>query len=113
MSRYYRDPLTEHMVTHKHDLRDGSMGEPSGGETAEQHKANTPKKPAEEAMRPSHVLGGEKNAPAPVPAHATEAKGAGADLKRVDLEGAGEGRTQEGLRRSGTGSAGVGGLEGR
>lgn len=97
MSRYYRDPLSEHMVSHKHDLRDGSMNEPSGGETAEQHKQNTPKRPADEALRPSHVLGGEKNAPAPT---------SGADLN------VGEGRTQEGLRKSGKGSEGVGGLEG-
>ncbi|KAK4129794.1 hypothetical protein N657DRAFT_640463 [Parathielavia appendiculata] len=100
MSRYYREPMTEHMVTHKHDLRDGSMNEPSGGETAEQRKQNTPKKPVEEAFRPSHVLGGEKNAPAP-------SSGAAADL-----DGAGEGRTQEGLRRSGNTSEGIGGLEG-
>jgi hypothetical protein len=101
MSRYYRDPLSEHMVTHKHDLREGSMNEPSGGETAAKHEQNKPKKPVDEAFRPSHVLGGEKNAPAP------SSGAAAADL------GAGEGRTQEGLRRSGTGSEGIGGLEGR
>lgn len=99
MSHYPRDPLTEHMVTHHHDLREGSMNEPAGGETAKEHQQNTPKKPVEEALRPSHVLGGEKNAPAP-----TSTSG-------VDL-GVGEGRVQEGLRRSGKESAGVGGLEG-
>jgi hypothetical protein len=87
------------MVTHNHDLRDGPVNEPSGGETVAQHKQNTPKKPVDEAARPSHVLGGEKNAPAPT---------SGADLNA----GEGEGRTQEGLRKSGKGSEGAGGLEG-
>lgn len=103
MARYFRNPLTEHMVTHNHDLRSGPSGQPSGGETAAEHEANKPKRPFEEAMRPSHVYGGEKNAPAPEPPAGT--KGVGLDLG----EG---GRVQEGLRRSGTGSAGVGGLEG-
>lgn len=75
------------------------MNEPAGGETAKEHQQNMPKKPVEETLRPSHVLGGEKNAPAP-----TSSAG-------VDLD-AGEGRVQEGLRRSGTGGTGVGGLEG-
>jgi hypothetical protein len=97
MSRYYRDPLSEHMVIHKHDLRDGSMNEPSGGETAQQREKNTPKKPVDEALRPSHVLGGEKNAPAPT------------SSAKVDVD---ERRPQEGLRKSGKGSEGVGGLEG-
>lgn len=100
MSSYYRNPLTEHSVVHNHDLRDGGGNEPSGGETAEQHKQNTPKKPFEEALRPSHVLGGEKNAPAPT---------SGTDLTM----GEGEGRPQEGLRKSGKASEGVGGLEGK
>lgn len=99
MSRYYRDPLSEHMVTHKHDLREGSMGEPAGGETAKEHEKNKPKQdPAAEALRPSHVLGVEKNAPPP-------GQGVGLDT--------GEGRTQEGLRKSGRASEGIGGLEGK
>jgi hypothetical protein len=99
VSSYNRDPLTEHSVIHHHDLRDGGLNEPAGGETAEEHKRDTPKKPLEEALRPSHMLSGEKNAPAPT----------GVDLTL----GEGEGRTQEGLRRSGRGSEGVRGLEGR
>jgi hypothetical protein len=100
VSSYSRGPLTEHSVIHHHDLRDGGLNEPAGGETAEEHKRNTLKKPLEEAPRPSHVLGGEKNASAPT---------SGVDLTL----GEGEGRAQEGLRRSGRGSEGVRGLEGR
>jgi hypothetical protein len=44
VSSYNRDPLTEHSVIHHHDLRDGGMNEPAGGETAEEHKRDTPKK---------------------------------------------------------------------
>ncbi|KAK4239283.1 hypothetical protein C8A03DRAFT_14289 [Achaetomium macrosporum] len=111
MSRDYRDPLSEHMVTHNHDLRDGSMGEPSGGETKKQHEQNKPKQDAvDEALRPSHVLGGEKNAPAPIPPE-TKQGGDGSEILGVGEE---EGRrTQEGLRRSGKGSEGIGGFEGK
>ncbi|KAJ4287876.1 hypothetical protein N0V88_007494 [Collariella sp. IMI 366227] len=92
MSSYYHNPLTEHMVTHNHDLRDGCQNEPSGGETAKEHKQNKPKKdPIDEAFRPSHTFG-------------TKGK-VGLDL--------GEATTQEGLRKSGKASAGIGGLEGR
>ncbi|KAL2192647.1 hypothetical protein P885DRAFT_64761 [Corynascus similis CBS 632.67] len=113
MSRYYRNPLSEHMVTHDHDLQSGCMNEPAGGETAEQRNRDKPKQPADEALRPSHVLGGEKNAPPPTASGS--ASGTSSDLGRADqaLTGMGPSRTQEGLRRSGKASEGVGGLEGR
>ncbi|KAK3309416.1 uncharacterized protein B0T15DRAFT_515416 [Chaetomium strumarium] len=118
MSRYYRDPLSEHMVTHNHDLRDGSMGEPSGGETKREYEQSKPKKDAvvDESLRPSHVLGGEKNAPAPIPTETPKPRGVGNGSEMLDVVG--EEREQrrqeeEGLRRSGKGSAGVGGLEGK
>ncbi|GAB1309883.1 hypothetical protein MFIFM68171_00093 [Madurella fahalii] len=107
--RYFQNPLSEHGVTHNHDLREGSMNEPAGGETRQEHEASIPKKPVAEALRPSHVFGGEKNVPAPDP----PAGSAGASLTGEHLgQVAGTG-TQEGLRQSGGASAGVGGLEGQ
>jgi hypothetical protein len=122
------------MVRHTHDLRDGCMNEPAGGETAQERAQNTPKQVSEhngtelspnynkwgtqvvssvvqqqepigEALCPSHLQGGEKNAPAPAPV-AVPTRGA-------KIDDAGEGRAQEGLASpSGKGSQGVGGLEG-
>jgi hypothetical protein len=100
VSSYNRDPLTEHSVIHHHDLRDGGLNEPAGGETAEEHKRDTPKKPLEEALRPSHVLGGEKNASAPT----------SGVVVRV---GEGEGGGRAGLGRGGGGGEGGRGVEGR
>lgn len=72
--RYFQNPLSEHGVTHNHDLREGSMNEPAGGETRQEHEANIPKKPTAEALRPSHVFGARRMPPlrvhlpaAPVP----------------------------------------------
>lgn len=42
MSHYYRNPLTEHMVTHKHDLKDGATAEPAGGDTPQQCREKQP-----------------------------------------------------------------------
>jgi hypothetical protein len=86
------------------------MNEPAGGETRQEHEANKPKKGRSvvEAMRPSHVFGGEKNAPAPDdPITGTGTSLRGESLGQVEGSG-----MQEGLRRSGKGSAGIGGLEG-
>ncbi|KAL2167291.1 hypothetical protein VTG60DRAFT_1450 [Thermothelomyces hinnuleus] len=79
MSRYYRDPLSEHMPTHNHDLQSGSMNEPAGGDTFEERERNKPKKPADEVFRPSHVLGWEKNAPAPTATGAGTGTGTGTE----------------------------------
>ncbi|KAK4249040.1 hypothetical protein C7999DRAFT_30571 [Corynascus novoguineensis] len=89
------------------------MNEPAGGETTEQRNRDKPKHPFDEALRPSHVLGVEKNAPPPIALGS--ASGTTPDLGGVGLTPAGTepSRTQEGLRRSGKASAGVGGLEGR
>ncbi|KXX81026.1 hypothetical protein MMYC01_202170 [Madurella mycetomatis] len=107
--RYFQNPLSEHGVTHNHDLREGSMNEPAGGETRQEHEANIPKEPTAEVLRPSHVFGGEKNAPAPdAPAGSTGANLTGENLGQVVGTG-----TQEGLRQSGKASAGIGGLEGQ
>lgn len=110
--RYFQNPLSEHGVVHNHDLREGCMNEPAGGETRQEHAANRPKDPVAEALRPSHVFGGEKNAPAPDPpagAVAAAAAGLTGGDEIGQVQGSG---SQEGLRRSGKASAGVGGLEG-
>ena len=76
ISRTYNNPLASHQARHHHDLRGtdggptssqpgGAESEPSGGETRAEHEANKPKHPVDEALRPAHVLGGEKNMGAP------------------------------------------------
>ncbi|KAK4182859.1 hypothetical protein QBC35DRAFT_140041 [Podospora australis] len=96
-TRDYKNPLTEHVEVHDHDLRDGSMGDAAqGGETREEMERNKPTQPVDEASRPSHVLGGEKNTPAPT------------DVHKVSQMGG----SQEGLAKSGRESRGIGGLEG-
>ncbi|KAL2150965.1 hypothetical protein VTH82DRAFT_6063 [Thermothelomyces myriococcoides] len=89
-------------------LRSGIMNEPAGGETAEEHKRNKPKNPVDEAFRPSHVLGGKKNVPAPT-TNVTGAKtGTDPNTNATKLS---KGTAQEGLRKSGNASSGVGGLQ--
>ena len=129
ISRTYNNPLASHQARHHHDLRGtnggptsqqpgGAESEPSGGETRAEHEANKPKHPVDEALRPAHVLGGEKNMGAPEVLDVKGQKeggnlggsGSGSGSLKETLDGMmGDtgGRTQEGL------SEGVGGLEGR
>ncbi|KAH7627273.1 hypothetical protein B0T09DRAFT_376058 [Sordaria sp. MPI-SDFR-AT-0083] len=124
ISRTYNNPLASHQARHHHDLRGtdggptssqpgGAESEPSGGETRAEHEANKPKHPVDEALRPAHVLGGEKNMGAP---EILDVKGGkeGGGLQGEGLKGTLDrmmgdngGRTQEGL------TEGVGGLEGK
>ncbi|KAK3954911.1 hypothetical protein QBC32DRAFT_231309, partial [Pseudoneurospora amorphoporcata] len=123
ISRTYNNPLASHQARHHHDLRgttDDASQEPSGGETRAEHQANKPKHPVDEALRPSHVLGGEKNMGAP---EVLDVKGQkeGGNLKETldamateeqghrSREGKRSGRLQEGLNNM----KGVGGLEGK
>ncbi|KAK3356260.1 hypothetical protein B0H65DRAFT_506006 [Neurospora tetraspora] len=121
ITRTYNNPLASHQARHHHDLRSGPQ-EPSGGETRAQHEADKPKHPVDEAFRPSHVLGAEKNIGAPEKLDAKNQKEGGAltggGLKEtLDMmateeynpyrEGKKSQRLQEGLPK------GVGGLEGR
>ncbi|KAK1776836.1 hypothetical protein QBC45DRAFT_332004 [Copromyces sp. CBS 386.78] len=125
ISRTYNNPLASHQARHHHDLRGGTDDaslEPSGGETRAEHQANKPKHPVDEALRPSHVLGGEKNMGAP---EVLDVKGQkeGGNLKEtldaMATEEEGHNRSREGKMRSGrlqeglNNMKGVGGLEGK
>ncbi|KAK3395981.1 hypothetical protein B0T20DRAFT_49662 [Sordaria brevicollis] len=119
ISRTYNNPLASHQARHHHDLRGtgggptssqpgGAESEPSGGETRAEHEVNKPKHPVDEALRPAHVLGGEKNMGAP---EQLDVKGQGVKGNLGEVMGGVMGDTQ-GRRQEGLGE-GVGGLEGR
>ncbi|KAL0475811.1 hypothetical protein QR685DRAFT_550355 [Neurospora intermedia] len=122
ITRTFNNPLASHQARHHHDLRGTGEQDPSGGKTRAEHEADKPKHPFDEALRPSHVLGAEKNmgAPEKLDAKAQKEGGAlsGAGLKdTLDMmateeynsyrEGKKNPRLQEGLPH------GVGGLEGK